>query len=358
MDKLRVGFIGVGRIADLHYLGYKDNPKAKLYAICDSDQPLLQRRAGEWDVENTYTDYRQLLSDPDLDAIEVLTPHHFHAEMAIAALEAGKHVSVQKPMARDLSEADAMISAAAGSGRLFRVIENFCTYPAYNKAKEILEAGEVGEPLSIRIKSVAGNVRYGWEAISKEADDWRSDPSLNGGTRITFDHGHHIWALATYLLGSVERVFAFIGQTEVRPGLFLDTPTMVTWKYASGDKFGCWESVSSQEMMVPSDYYPIDVWVEITGTRGILWVTHCDGRMLDLPLVQVYRDGVVTGYSNIEADYATSFVRATHDFVDAILEDRESGLTGEQAREVLRMSLAIQRAGSEHREVNLEEVTA
>ena len=68
-QKLRVGFIGAGAITDLHYLGYKDNPKAELYAICDVDEALLQRRASEWQVEKTYTDYRQLLADPGVDAV-------------------------------------------------------------------------------------------------------------------------------------------------------------------------------------------------------------------------------------------------------------------------------------------------
>ncbi|NQT04612.1 MAG: Gfo/Idh/MocA family oxidoreductase [Dehalococcoidia bacterium] len=82
MSQLCVGLIGVGFIADLHYLGYKDNPRVKLHAVCDVDEALLQRRAREWGVEKVYTDYHKLLADPNVDAVEVLTRHHLHAEMA------------------------------------------------------------------------------------------------------------------------------------------------------------------------------------------------------------------------------------------------------------------------------------
>ena len=99
MEKLRVGFIGTGNVTDMHYLGYKDNPAIELYSICDTDPELLKRRSDEWGVTRAYLDYRDLLADPDLDAVEIITPHHLHAEIGIAAFEAGKHVSMQKPMA-------------------------------------------------------------------------------------------------------------------------------------------------------------------------------------------------------------------------------------------------------------------
>ena len=161
--KLRVGFIGAGAITDLHYLGYRDYPKAELHAICDVDETLLRRRASKWQIGKTYTDYRQLLADPEVDAVEVITPHHLHAEMGIAALEAGKHVSIQKPMAITVAECDALIEAAGRAGKLMRVFENFRFYPPLVKAKQLLDDGAVGEPLSIRIKCVQGVSGEDWE---------------------------------------------------------------------------------------------------------------------------------------------------------------------------------------------------
>src|SRR3989304_2984006 len=82
-------------------------------------------RGDRGSAERRCTDYRQLLSDPKLDAVEVLTPHRFHAEMSVAALAAGKHVSLQKPMAVSLAEADAIVAAAARPAKGVRVVENF-----------------------------------------------------------------------------------------------------------------------------------------------------------------------------------------------------------------------------------------
>ena len=363
MGKFRVGIIGTGRIADMHYLGYKGNPKAEVYALCDADQTILQGRASEWGVEKTYQDYRRLLEDPAVDAVEVITPHHLHAEMAIAALEAGKHVSVQKPMALNIAEADAMIRAANRSGKLLRVIENYRYYQPFTKAKEIIDAGDIGEPLSIRIKSVSGTAPDGWE-VPDRSHEWRSDPSRSGEGSVLFDHGYHIWSIAMYFLGEVERVFSYIGRTkvvshyEVQPGSFLDSPAMVTWKYAGSDTYGACEAVHSEGLMVQSRYYPVDVGLEITGSRGVLLVNHGpNGRMFEKPAVEVYRDGVTKSFSDLDTDYADSFARAVGDFLDAIQGGRESDLTGPDAREVLRFSLAILLSGRERREVRVDEVT-
>ena len=210
MTPLRAALAGVGRIADMHYIGYSTTPKAELAALCDVDPDLLSRRAAEWGVEKTYTDFDDLLSDPDVDAVDIITPHYLHAPMTIAALEAGKHVTVQKPMALSIAEADAMIEASERAGRLLRVIDNYRFHPPFVRARQILESGGIGEPMSIRIKTASGTAPDGWE-IPQSSHVWRSDPTLSGDGSVLFDHGHHVWTIARYLLGDIERVFAYIG---------------------------------------------------------------------------------------------------------------------------------------------------
>jgi len=75
---LNVAFIGCGRIADLHFAGYKRLGDARVYAICDNDPARLAGRQAEWGVEKVYTDYRDLLADPEVHAVEVLTPFDTH----------------------------------------------------------------------------------------------------------------------------------------------------------------------------------------------------------------------------------------------------------------------------------------
>ena len=88
-ETVRIGFVGCGRIADLHEMGIRAHPHAELAALCDLNEETLADRAKEWNVEKTCTDYRRLLDDPDIDAIEFMTPHHLHRDQVIAALDAG-----------------------------------------------------------------------------------------------------------------------------------------------------------------------------------------------------------------------------------------------------------------------------
>ncbi len=355
MSKVRVAFVGAGRIADLHALGYRDNPKAELYTVCDSRAEVARDRAEEWHAPQHCTDYRDLLNDPAIDMVEVITPHHLHAEMTVAFLEAGKHVAVQKPMALNLTEADAMIAAAARSGRRMRVLENFRYYPPNLKAKALIDEGAIGEPLSIRLKVIGGSSKYGW-AVPGDALMWRIDDERCGGGPWIFDHGYHLFSTAMYFLGEVEKVFGWIHRRESAPAY--DAPAMFIWKHRDGTRYGSWETVASPGLMVPSGYYSNDDWVEITGSEGLVWVNQCSGHVLQRPPVVLYRDGTVTEYHDLETDWASSFVRGVHDFIDAILEDRECSLTGAEAKEILRFSLAAHLSAREHREVYLDEVTS
>jgi predicted dehydrogenase len=144
-QRKRVAFMGAGRIADLHVLGYRDDPDAELAAVCTLDTESAQQRATEWGLEQWTTDPSVLFASPDIDVIEVLTPHDTHGRLTIAALEAGKHVLVQKPMAMNMKEADSMVEAAQRTRRILRVFETFRFYPPYVKAKELLAAGENGQ---------------------------------------------------------------------------------------------------------------------------------------------------------------------------------------------------------------------
>ena len=356
MSRVRVAFIGAGRIADLHALGYGDNPEAELYAVCDADPTWASSRAGEWGASAHCTDYRELLEDPEVDAVEILTPHHLHAEMAVAALAAGKHVSLQKPMARTLAEADEIVAAAQRSQRVFRVFENFRYYPPYVRAKEMLDAGEIGEPVSMRVKVIDGDPQYGWR-VPMRSWAWRLNEAVSGGGVAVFDHGYHIFSIAMYFLGAVEEVFAWIERTEVAAGVSVDAPAVILWRHAGGKRFGTWETVLTPQMVVRSKYYANDEWVEITGTRGVIWVTRCSGEMLAGPPLVMYRDGETRAFHDIESDWAASFLAGTRAFIEAIQKGGRPELTAEEGREVLRFALAAQRSAAEGRPVRVEEVT-
>lgn len=356
MSKLNVGIIGIGRISDLHYLGYKDNPKAKLYAIADVNAELLEKRRSEWKVEKVYNDYRKLLEDPTVDAVEVITPHHLHKDMGVAALEAGKHVSMQKPMAMNVPECDILIKAAKRSGKMFRVFENFRHYPPLMKARELVEGGEIGEPLSIRMKVMQGSMKEGWE-IPDETVSWRFDPARSGGGRVIFDYGYHLFSIAMWFLGEIEKVYSWITYRNTKYGI-IDSPAVVMWKYKDAEKYGSYEAITSGDLIVPSKYWPEDEWFEITGRRGFIWVNRCTSMLLDRPPVVMYRDGVTTEFSNVDSDWAASFINGVHDFIDAVITGRQAHLTGEEGKRVHQFCRAIQKSAKEGRDIKPEEIVS
>lgn len=355
MSKIKIGLIGTGAITDLHYLAYKDNPKVELHSIADVDEELLCKRSKEWGVERTYTDYRQLLADPEIDAVEIIVPHYLHAEIAIAALEAGKHVSLQKPMAISIEQCNAIIDATKRTGKTLRVFENFMYFPPLVKAKELLDSGAIGEPLSLRIKCTQGVTGEDWQ-IPFRRWSWRFDPERGGGGRVILDYGYHVFNVAMWLLGDVEKVFSWITHRTIQNNWVLDSPAVVMWKYKNAEKYGNYEVITSDDMLVKSKWKrPEDEWFEISGSKGFIWVNQCTSELLDSPPLVMYRDGVTSSY-NIDADWSLSFIAGINDFFDAIKEGRQAPLTGEQGRVVLQFCQAIERSAKEGREVNLDEI--
>ena len=357
MRPIGVGILGAGRISDLHAIEYLRHPDARIVAVCDRAPELAAQRAAAWGVPpaRVFTGIDQLLGCAEVDLVEVLLPHDLHLPATLEALAAGRAVSVQKPMATSLADGQAMVAAAERHGRFFKVFENFVFYPPVQKAKSLLDEGAIGEPLTIRIKSVFGDPRHGW-AIPGSAQAWRLDPARCGGGPIVFDDGHHKFALAWWFMGMPEEVHAWIGRTEVAGGM-VDGPAMISFRFP-GSRLGVFEAVHARDLQVDTRHYAQDDQIEITGTRGVLWVTRGHGRLGDRPPVILYRDGATTGFSAMPTGWEESFVRSTRDTIEALRDGRPPVLTGAQGVEVLRFSLAALRSAEAGRAVRLDEIAA
>jgi predicted dehydrogenase len=356
LEKVHVGLIGCGQISTLHAPGYLLHPRAELTAICDRDEQLLQRRRGEWGARKVYRDYQQLLADADIDAVEILLPHHLHRPVTLAALQAGKHVSLQKPPTFTLAELDELYEAATAAGRRLRVFENFMYYPPHVKARELIDEGAVGEPLSVRIKTAAGRFDDGWR-VPPAAQTWRMDPATCGGGPTCFDHGYHCYNMGRFFIREpVERVHAWIHVNRLGPDAFYDGPALIGWKYAGVPKFGSWEVIASLGMRVRSRYYASDDRIEIHGSEGVIWVTRCTGKLLDEPALVVYRDGETRAFHDIPGDWSESFTRGVADFVDALTEGRQPAQDHAAAAATLRFAIAAHVSACEAREVGLDEI--
>lgn len=369
MSPLNIGIIGTGRIFDLNVLGYLNRNDINISCLCNRTKAKAEKKKSEYNLNediNIYSDYKQMIDEESLDAVEILLPHYLHAETTIYAAKKGiKAISVQKPMAISLEQADKMIKACEEEGSILSVYENFVFDPHFQKAKELIRQDYIGDVSSIRIK-VAMGATGGWN-IPEGANNWREDPAKLGGSGDTgspvlFDNGWHAFTLGWWFYEEpIEKVFAW---TDSYKGL--DAPAFVMWKCKYDKKkhvvpqYGNMEFSLMPEMKIPSQYYNTDEFIEIVGSRGLMKVnqgTASGNEMSESPVfppIVVIRDGKVETFTDFELDWKESFIRATHHFIEVANGNAKPILSGAQAREILKFNLAAIKSAEKGREIFLE----
>jgi predicted dehydrogenase len=193
---LKIGVIGLGSISDLHIKPYVNNPEVKLVAFCDKNKERLETSGTLYDVPSLYTSYQDLLADNEVETISICTWNATHAEIAIAALEAGKHVLVEKPLCTTVEEAIQVEEAVKKSGKVLQV--GFVRRYAKNTKliKSFLDNGDFGELYYAKASIIR---RLG------NPDGWFSDKERSGGGPL-MDLGVHMIDICWYLMGKPKPV--------------------------------------------------------------------------------------------------------------------------------------------------------
>lgn len=173
-------------------------------AICGRHRERTQAVADQFGILSVHTDYHELCARPDLDAVTIVTPNAFHKEQVLAALEQGKHVLCEKPMARTSSEARLMLEAAVAGGKIHHVNFMYRRLHGVRELKRRVLAGDLGEPYLLR-------VRYdGWRGLARDWKiGWREQVELSGGGEL-YDHGSHLFDIARFLFGGIRHVTGFL----------------------------------------------------------------------------------------------------------------------------------------------------
>jgi myo-inositol 2-dehydrogenase / D-chiro-inositol 1-dehydrogenase len=199
---IRLGIIGCGRVAEERHLpALRRLPQIRVVATADLDPGRSGRLADRFGAAHRLSDYRALLDLTDVDAVAVLTPTQSHAEVGMAALDAGKHLLVEKPLALNLAECDRLIACAARSNRSVVVGFNLRWHRLVRRARAFLDTGALG-----RIKAIRSV--YTHNRLGDQAPEWHRKLELGGG--VSFNEGVHHFDLWRYFAGSdVERVFSF-----------------------------------------------------------------------------------------------------------------------------------------------------
>lgn len=371
---LGIGLIGTGFMGRAHVLAFRNVSAAfelpvpvHLAALADADSARAEQCAQAWGFERSHSDWQQLIDDPQVQVVAITTPNHLHFPMAMAAIAAGKAVYCEKPLAVSLAQADEMRRSAEAAGVVTQVGYNYQHNPIIDLAKEMIEAGELGEIISFQgefSEDFMGDPASPWS--------WRCEAAHAGGALA--DLGSHLLAMARYLLGDIEAVCADSstvhrqrpathGSNELRP-IAVDDQTHALLRFASGAR----GTFSSSWL---KHGYKNHLSFEISGTRGTL--AFDQERLNEL---RIYRSGATgrDGFQRIlagpaQAGYA-AFCPApghqlgynelktleVHSLIQAVCGLGKRGPDFEEAWQIERLAAAIRLAAREQRWVGLGEI--
>ncbi len=353
MEQIRLGVIGCGRVADERHLPALGHvPRIGVVAATDLDRRRAEQLATRWGIGSPCSDAGELLGRDDVDAVAILTPTSSHAELATAALEAGKHVLVEKPLALTMDECDGLVRTAAASDRTVMVGFNLRWHPLIRRARAMVRRGDLGEIRAIR--SVYTHARPG-----EGAPDWHRKLDLGGG--VSFNEGVHHYDLWRFLLDAeVRRVSAFSAPSE-----HFEDETCVTTAELSGGTLAT--GVFSFTTAPNSE-------VEVYGTRGRLVVNgyRFDGLELfdrrtypgDPPhratqvLASLGRLPRAVQAMRRGGDFQATFVGLWRHFADCVLHGGQTECSVADGRLAVQVALATIRSARSGRPVDVTKATA
>lgn len=320
MPKLTVGIIGLGEMGRIHAQNLAALPTARLLAVGSRREAAAQATAAALGVPRFYTDYAALLADDDVETVVIAANTSEHADLVVAAAQAGKAVFCEKPAALTLAEMDRVLSAVQAAGVPFQIGFMRRFDPAYTRAKQQIEAGTIGRPVSLL-------------GISRDPFlPAPEDKSALARGNLFLDLGIHDYDLACWLMGDqVIEVYA-IGGALVYPQLLdfgdLDN-AQVTLRFAGG-------AIASINLS-RNARYGYDVRTEILGSEGALRIGDLRRTALDV----LTGNGVCyETYPWYQQRFAVAYRRELEQFVACVQGQAEPTATGEDGRAALAVALA------------------
>lgn len=258
MARYNVGIIGLG-MGRTHLRAIQAIPSLTAVALCDVDLEKTRMVAREHDVERITSDYRELVADPAIDLIVVASPDHFHREHTVAALEAGKHVLCEKPMAPSADECAQMVAAADRSRGKLMIGHIVRFTPIFQTIKQLVDDGDLGE-----VFYVGTDYQHDYAKLGG-ANAWRFDPKL--ARHVFLGGGCHAVDLMRWFLGPLAEVTAVANHIALP-----QSPT-------DDCIIACYTSESNQlgRVFVSSGCHrPYSIELAVYGTKGTAMATNVD----------------------------------------------------------------------------------
>ncbi len=254
---IQVGLIGCGGIAGAHVNGYGQLPHLfRVAACCDTRKEAAKQRSQQVGGAQVFTDYREMLRHAEIDAVDITLPHHLHADAAIAAAEAKKHIIVEKPMAMNLLEAKAMVDAAERAGVVLMVGQTQRYSDAHREIKRLLDDDAIGRVLYVR-----ASVDQHLTAI-RSPDNWLFKRALAGGGSV-ISIGVHKIDLLRWFVGDIVAVFAVERQSPINPGMDCEDVSVALLEFDNG-------AVGDLASLYAAKASPWGELVLLYGTEGVI----------------------------------------------------------------------------------------
>ncbi len=341
MSKVRIGIVGLGFGAEFVPL-YQKHPDAECTAICQRDKESLNKIGDQFGVEKRYTDYREMLKSPDIDAIHIVTPIAEHARMTVEALNAGKHAASTVPMATTTKECLDIVRAKRKAKKVYMMMETAVYTREFLYVKELYDTGKIGDIQFMRGSHQQNMGLPGWP------DYWYGFPPMHYAT--------HAVSPLLWLSGSTAESVVCFGSGRIKEEYikkynspFAAESALVALK----DSNVCFEATRSlfdtiRQYRESFDVYGTKLsfeWEQIAGENPVLFSGYEDAERVEVPdyghlLPEEIAKYTLHGVYDEEHEH-TSFIQGAghggshphlaHEFVRAIFENRDSAVDADTA---------------------------
>ncbi len=334
---IRFALVGCGVIAPIHARCIAELPDAELVAVCDIVPEKAQRLAEDYTAEYTptkppdiKTDYEMMFRRADIDVVSVLTPSGLHAEIGIAAAQAGKHVIVEKPMDVTLAKADALIAACREAGVKLCCISQHRFDPAVVALKKAIVDDQLGQ-----LNFGGSHTKWYRSQEYYDGGDWRGTWALDGGGALINQSIHYV-DLLQYIMGPVTEIHAYTA-TRAHERIEVEDIAVAAVKFQSG-ALGLLEGNTAA-------YPGFVARLDIYGTSGSVIIENDQIKEWELRSEQpcpVERETIsFIGGSSSKDIWHVAHKRQIADMIAAICEDREPLVNGIEGRKPLEIVLAV-----------------
>ena len=311
MSVVKWGLIGAGDIARKRIApAIRDLPNCELVSVSRSKAELAEEFAKEFGASKWFGDWRELIADPEIDAVYIATPVFLHAEQTIAAAQAGKHILCEKPMALSVDDCDWMLAACRANNVKLGIAYYRRFYPVIERIKQILADGEIGKVSVAQINA--------FEYFDPEPDHprhWFVEKDKSGGGPM-MDFGCHRLEIFTNLFGEVSQVASLVSNASL--GREVEDTATALMQFEGGTCASVTVTHASSE---PQDT------LHIFGTQGSIHVPTLNSGEMTISIGGEVRHESHPPASNFHEPLIS-------EFAESILHDRPNSVTGEDGREV------------------------